>query len=76
MALAHTVIEQLPAQQAGHVRDVVNHAFLDGLQVSALVCAGIALGAAIVVGWLLPSWEPARQSERQITPTAERTPTR
>jgi predicted MFS family arabinose efflux permease len=76
MGLAHTVIERLPAQQAGHIRDVVNHAFLDGLQVSALVCAGIALGAAIVVGWLLPAREPARQSERQITPTAERTPTR
>jgi EmrB/QacA subfamily drug resistance transporter len=76
MALAHTVIERLPAQRAGHVRDVVNHAFLDGLQVSALVCAGIALGAAIVVGWLLPAREPARQSERQITSTSERTPTR
>ncbi len=55
MALAHRVIEQLPAQQAGPVRDAVNHAFLDGLQVSALVCAGIALGAAIVVAWLLPA---------------------
>jgi EmrB/QacA subfamily drug resistance transporter len=73
MALAHRVIAQLPAQQSGHVRDVVNHAFLDGLQVSSLACAGIALGAAIVVGWLLPSREPACQSETQITPTAERT---
>ncbi|OBG31707.1 DHA2 family efflux MFS transporter permease subunit [Mycobacterium sp. E3198] len=62
MALAHTVIQQLPAQQAGYVRSAVNHAFLDGLQVSSLVCAGIALGAAIVVGWLLP----ARQLEREI----------
>jgi EmrB/QacA subfamily drug resistance transporter len=66
MALAHKVIEQLPAQRASDVRDAVNHAFLDGLQVSTLVCAGIALGAAIVVGWLLPSWEPARQTERKI----------
>jgi len=64
MALAHSVIEQLPAQRADHVRDAVNHAFLDGLKVSTLVCAGIALGAAIVVGWLLPSREPARQTER------------
>jgi EmrB/QacA subfamily drug resistance transporter len=55
MALAHRVIEQLPAQQSGHVRDTVNGAFLDGMQVSSLVCAGIALGAAIVVGWLLPA---------------------
>ena len=58
MALAHKVIQQLPARRAGYVRDAVDHAFLDGLQVSTLVCAGIALGAAIVVGWLLPSWEP------------------
>jgi EmrB/QacA subfamily drug resistance transporter len=62
MALAHRVIQQLPAQRAGHVRDAVNHAFLDGLQVSSLVCAGIALGAAIVVGWLLP----ARQLEGKV----------
>jgi hypothetical protein len=61
MALAHKVIEQLPAQQAGHVRDAVDHAFLDGLQVSTLVCAGIALGAAIVVGWLLPPRQPERE---------------
>jgi EmrB/QacA subfamily drug resistance transporter len=66
MALAHRVIEQLPAQQATYVRGAVDHAFLDGLQVSSLVCAGIALGAAIVVGWLLPSWEPTRQLEREI----------
>jgi len=66
MALAHQVIQQLPAQQAGSVRAAVNHAFLDGLQVSTLVCAGIALGAAIVVGWLLPSREPAYQTEREI----------
>ena len=55
MALAHRVIERLPAQQAGYVRATVDRAFLDGLQVSALVCAGVALGAAIVVGWLLPA---------------------
>ena len=66
MALAHTVIGQLPAERAGEVRDAVNHAFLDGLQVSSLACAGIALGAVIVVGWLLPSREPARQLEREI----------
>ncbi|CPR13545.1 integral membrane transport protein [Mycobacterium bohemicum DSM 44277] len=78
MALAHAVIQRLPEQQAGYVRAAVNHAFLDGLRVSSLVCAGIALGAAIVVGWLLPageraparqpapSWEPAPQLEREI----------
>jgi EmrB/QacA subfamily drug resistance transporter len=66
MAVAHTVIRQLPAQQAGHVRAAVDRAFLDGLQVSSLVCAGIALGAAIVVGWLLPAREPALQRERTL----------
>jgi EmrB/QacA subfamily drug resistance transporter len=67
MALAHTVIQRLPAQQAGHVRAAVDRAFLDGLQVSSLVCAGIALGAAIVVGWLLPARQPAAQQERTAT---------
>jgi EmrB/QacA subfamily drug resistance transporter len=66
MAVAYKVIQQLPAQQAGRVRDAVDHAFLDGLRVSTLVCAGIALGAAIVVGWLLPAREPARPTERVI----------
>ncbi|WP_094358740.1 DHA2 family efflux MFS transporter permease subunit [Mycobacterium marinum] len=55
MAVAHKVIDQLPAGPAAGVRDAVNHAFLDGLQVATLVCAGIALAAAIVVGWLLPA---------------------
>lgn len=63
MALAHTVIGRLPAQQAGHVRAVVDRAFLDGLRVSSLVCAGIALGAALAVGWLLPA------RGRQATPS-------
>ena len=46
MAMAHKVVGQLPAAQATDIRDAVNHAFLDGLQVSSLVCAGIALAAA------------------------------
>ncbi|CAM4134698.1 Antiseptic resistance protein [Mycobacterium basiliense] len=54
MALAHTVIDQLPAGRAAAVRDAVNHAFLDGLQIGTLVCAGIALAAALVVAWVLP----------------------
>jgi uncharacterized membrane protein len=65
MAFAHQVIQQLPPQQAGYVRNVVNHAFLNGLQVSALVCAGIALGAAIIVVALLP----ARARAQQATPS-------
>ncbi|OBA63079.1 transporter [Mycobacterium sp. 1100029.7] len=62
MAVAHNVIAHLPAEHAGRVRDAVNHAFLDGLQVGSLVCAGIALGAAIVVAGLLPARELQRQS--------------
>ncbi len=65
MALAHTVIQQLPTPQARAVRDVVDRAFLDGMQASSLVCAGIALGAAIVVGWLLPP------RTHQSTPSAK-----
>jgi hypothetical protein len=66
IAVAYNVIQQIPAQEAEYVRDAVDRAFLDGLRVSTLVCAGIALGAAIIVGWLLPSWEPQRQLEREI----------
>jgi hypothetical protein len=55
MAVAHTVIEQLPAERVTAVRDAVDGAFLDGLQAGSLVCAAIALGAAVVVAWLLPA---------------------
>ncbi|MCV7408147.1 transporter [Mycobacterium florentinum] len=67
MAVAHKVIEQLPAEHAGPVRDAVNRAFLDGLQAGSLVCAGIALAAAIIVAGLLPAreLETARQLERE-----------
>jgi len=60
MAAAHEVITRLPAAQAGNVHAAVDRAFLDGLRVGSLVCAGIALVAAIVVAWLLPAREPAR----------------
>ncbi len=63
MALAHKVIGQMPAGPAAGVRAAVDRAFLDGLQVGSLVCAGIALAAAIVVLWLLP---PRRE---QATPS-------
>ena len=55
MAVAHTVIEQLPTERVTAVRDAVDGAFLDGLQAGSLVCAAIALGAAVVVAWLLPA---------------------
>lgn len=72
MAVAHTVIQQLPAPQAGAVRGAVNRAFLDGMQVSSLVCAGIALGAAIIVAWFLPSRQSAHRPETEITTITER----
>jgi predicted MFS family arabinose efflux permease len=69
MAMAHSVIGQMPAGQAAGIRDAVNHAFLDGLRAGSLVCAGIALGAAIIVGWLLPAREPAPTQHVTPSPT-------
>ncbi|BBX72608.1 MFS transporter [Mycobacterium shinjukuense] len=54
MAAAEQVIKQLPTGLAATVRSTVTAAFLDGLQVGSLVCAGLALGAAAVVAVLLP----------------------
>ena len=58
MAAAQRVIHQLPQPVIPDVRAAVNTAFLDGLQIGSLVSAGIALGAAIVVAWLLPARAP------------------
>ena len=55
MAVSHRVIGQIPAAHAADIRNAVNHAFLDGLQVGSLVCAGIALAAALIIAWLLPA---------------------
>ena len=55
MAAAYQVIGRLPQQAIPDVRAAVNAAFLDGLQVGSLVCAGIAVGAAVIVAWLLPA---------------------
>ena len=55
MAAAQQVVGQLPQPVVPDVRAAVNAAFLDGLQIGSLVSAGIALGAAIVVAWLLPA---------------------
>jgi EmrB/QacA subfamily drug resistance transporter len=67
MAAAQRVIGQLPQGMVPDVRAAVNSAFLDGLQIGSLVCAAIALGAAIVVAWLLPA--RARQTD-QLEPEA------
>jgi EmrB/QacA subfamily drug resistance transporter len=55
MAVAHLVIEHSPAARIADIRNAVNQAFLDGLQVGSLICAGIALTAALVVAVLLPA---------------------
>jgi hypothetical protein len=54
MAAAEWLIGQLPAGRIIDVHDAVNCAFRDGLQVGSQVCAGIALGAAVIVAALMP----------------------
>ncbi|WP_406813506.1 MFS transporter [Mycobacterium sp. M23085] len=55
MAAAHNVVGHMPPTRIVEVRSAVNGAFLDGYQVATLVCAAIAVGAALVVAWLLPA---------------------
>jgi EmrB/QacA subfamily drug resistance transporter len=55
MAAAQRVLSEMPSGRVADIRDAVNTAFLDGLQVGSLVCAAIALGAAAVVAVLLPA---------------------
>ncbi|MGH3970831.1 MAG: MFS transporter, partial [Mycobacterium sp.] len=62
MAVAHEVIAHTPAARIAGIRDAVNHAFLNGLQIGSLVCAGIALAAAVVVAKLLPARAPQAPS--------------
>src|SRR5271163_3914691 len=59
MAAAYKVIgdPSLPADRVVAMRAAVDHAFLDGLRVGSLVCAGIAIAAAVVVVVLLPARE-------------------
>ena len=59
MAAAQTVIGELPSGRVADVREAVNSAFLHGLQVGSLVCASIALGAAVLVAVLLPARAPS-----------------
>ena len=57
MAAAYQVIGRLPlpADQVAAMRQAIDHAFLDGLRVGSLVCAAIAMAAAVVVAVLLPA---------------------
>ena len=72
MAAAYRVIGQLPAAQAASVRGAVDHAFLGGMQIGSLVCAAIALAAAIVVAVLLPA--RTQRSAAEITEQAQPEP--
>ena len=72
IAAAHKVIGELPAGTLADVRAAADHAFLDGLRVGSLVCAAIALGAALVVAWLLPA--RARQPAPNPTDQPEPAP--
>jgi EmrB/QacA subfamily drug resistance transporter len=69
MAAAQGVIAQLPSARADEVRIAVNTAFLDGLQVGALVCAAIAMSAAVVVAALLPARAHSAAARRIDEPT-------
>jgi EmrB/QacA subfamily drug resistance transporter len=66
MAAAYKVIGQLPlpADRVVAIRAAIDHAFLDGLRVGSLVCAGVAMAAAVVAAVLLPA------RERQTTPNS------
>src|ERR1700730_13453318 len=66
MAAAYQVIGQMPKGAVPDVRAAVNAAFLDGMQVGSLVCAAIAVGAAVAVAAVLPAG--ARQAAGEVQP--------
>ncbi|MGH9205842.1 MAG: MFS transporter, partial [Acidimicrobiales bacterium] len=70
LAAAYKVIGQLPLPdyRVAAMRDAVDHAFLDGLRVGSLVCASIAVGAALVVALLLPARAPVITEEAELEP--------
>ena len=69
IAAAYQVVAQLPQPVTADVRAAVNAAFLDGMRAGSLVCAGIALAAAIVVAWMLPA--RARQAVSAVAADSE-----
>ncbi|WP_308207125.1 MFS transporter [Mycobacterium szulgai] len=64
MAQAQGVLAHLPSAQSQNIHQAVEAAFLDGVRVSCLVCAGFAVAAAIAVAIVLP----ARGSPRTQDP--------
>lgn len=63
VAAAQRIISQLPAARVTEAREAVETAFLDGLWVGSIVCAGIAAAAALVVALLLP---PRERSAEEV----------
>lgn len=70
MAEAEQVLGQLPETQAQNLRHVVESAFLDGVWVSCLVCAGIALVAAVAVALVLPARDTDRPQQPAVRITS------
>jgi MFS transporter, DHA2 family, multidrug resistance protein len=69
MAEAQHVVGQLPTAQAHSIRLAVESAFLDGMRVSCLVCAGIAVAAAAAVAMALPRRGVASGGRKEINAT-------
>jgi EmrB/QacA subfamily drug resistance transporter len=67
MAAAQVVLGRLPQPVVPDVRAAVNAAFLDGMQIGSLVCAGIAVATAVVVAIMLP----ARQTVKAVAAQPE-----
>ena len=65
MAAAEHALGQLPAPQSRGIRQAVESAFLDGVSVSCLVCAGVALAAAAAVAVILPPRTNSHEPEKE-----------
>ena len=59
----------IPAPQSRGIRQAVESAFLDGVSVSRLVCAGVALAAA-AVAVILPPRTNSQEPEKEPTAAA------
>lgn len=66
MAQAQGVLAHLPAAQSQNIHQAVEAAFLDGVRVSCLVCAGFAVAAAIAVAIVLPARGSSRTQDPAI----------
>lgn len=73
MASARDCLRLLPESQARELSRAVDSAFLNGMWVSCLACAGFAVVGAIIVAFLLPTRSTAPQTTEQsaVVPAAE-----